>query len=111
MPGFLNENGTPTQRFSQHYANSLPHGRFNPNTMFSLTYEERRQEAHEGDASLPFLTRMRPLQFEGRAGNPFDGMPASGKVFVDSREAEAREDEDEKDEEEEEDEEDAVEVD
>jgi hypothetical protein len=47
---------------------------------------------------------MRPLQFEGRAGNPFDGMPASGKVFVDSRKAEAREDEDEKDEEEEEDE-------
>jgi hypothetical protein len=37
MSGVLNENGTLTQRFSPHYAESLPHGRLNPNTMFSLT--------------------------------------------------------------------------
>jgi hypothetical protein len=53
-PSFFNDNGFATPRFSPHYADTLPHGGFKPNAMFSLTYDERHQQAPGGDNNVSF---------------------------------------------------------
>jgi hypothetical protein len=39
--GFFNDPGSATPRYSPHYADISPHCGFNPNDMFSQTYDER----------------------------------------------------------------------
>jgi hypothetical protein len=73
-------------RFSPRYANSLPHGRFKPNSMFSLMSNGWCQQGDDSDSGLPFTglpssqtLQESPLEFEDGADNPFYGIPTSGK--------------------------------
>jgi hypothetical protein len=83
MPGFFSDYDGTTPHFSSHYADVAQHSRFDPNAMFSLTYNERRQPEH-GDSDDPFTEHRGPLEFEGDAGadNMFDRMPARGNEEV-----------------------------
>jgi hypothetical protein len=77
MPGFFNNHGSVTPRFSSQYANVASHDGFNLNAMFfSLTYNKRCHQGHGDDVS--FTRRRGPLEFEGSTGNPFNGIPTRG---------------------------------
>lgn len=78
---FLHDPESAMSRLSQHYADIASHGGFNPNAIISPTYDERRHQGHDDDVS--FTGSRGPLEFDGGAGAPFDGMSASGEEEAD----------------------------
>jgi hypothetical protein len=68
-------------QFSLHYGDAASHGWFNPNAMFSPTYDKRRHQGH-GNNGVAFAGCRGLLEFEAGTGTPFDGMPASWEEEV-----------------------------
>jgi hypothetical protein len=77
------------------HADVAPHGWFNPNAMFSQMHDKRRHEGHGNDVA--FTMRRGPLEFEGGAGTPFDGMPTRAEEEAAGEDGE-EDDDDEEDE-------------
>jgi hypothetical protein len=99
--GFFSEAAATTpgclaQHLSPWYEDALAHVGFNPNTVFSLTYDEQQCQQGNGADDASFTGRRGLLQFE-TVGCPFDEMQAGGE------EEAAHDDEEEYDEDKEED--------
>jgi hypothetical protein len=100
-------------RFSLHCIDVMPHGGFNPNSMFSLIYDERCHQGH-GDHGVAFRGHRAPHEFEVGAGALFDGIAEHGEEGTEDRggkKDKGDEEEDDESDEGEEDEEDGIEAD